>query len=73
VITRSTDPITLEIIQSSLQAISDEMFAALRKTAMSAIIYEVLDAGTAITGRRRESRLVGRRHPRPSSACSTRR
>ena len=43
------DPITLEIIQSSLQAISDEMFAALRKTAMSAIIYEVLDAGTGIT------------------------
>src|ERR1700760_1072102 len=25
------------------------MFAALRKTAMSAIIYEVLDAGTAVT------------------------
>jgi N-methylhydantoinase B len=45
----STDPITLEIIQSSLQAISDEMFAAFRKTAMSAIIYEVLDMGTAIT------------------------
>jgi len=43
------DPFTLEIIQGSLQAISDEMFAALRKTAMSAIIYEVLDAGTAIT------------------------
>jgi N-methylhydantoinase B len=43
------DPITLEIIQSSLQAISDEMFAAFRKTAMSAIIYEVLDMGTAIT------------------------
>ena len=43
------DPVTLEIIQSSLQAISDEMFAALRKTAMSAIIYEVLDAGTGIT------------------------
>jgi N-methylhydantoinase B len=32
-----------------LQAIADEMFAALRKTAMSAIIYEVLDAGTGIT------------------------
>jgi N-methylhydantoinase B len=46
--TRS-DPITLEIIQSSLQAIGDEMFAALRKTAMSAIIYEVLDMGTGIT------------------------
>ncbi|HVW71207.1 MAG TPA: hydantoinase B/oxoprolinase family protein [Steroidobacteraceae bacterium] len=43
------DPITLEIIQDSLQAIADEMFAALRKTAMSAIIYEVLDAGTGIT------------------------
>ena len=41
--------VTLEIIQSSLQAISDEMFAALRKTAMSAIIYEVLDMGTGIT------------------------
>jgi len=45
----TADPITLEIIQSSLQAISDEMFAAFRKTAMSAIIYEVLDMGTAIT------------------------
>jgi N-methylhydantoinase B len=45
----SGDPITLEIIQSSLEAISDEMFAAFRKTAMSAIIYEVLDMGTAIT------------------------
>ena len=44
-----TEPITLEIIQSSLQATSDEMFAAFRKTAMSAIIYEVLDMGTAIT------------------------
>ncbi len=47
--TPATDPFTLEIIQGSLQAISDEMFAALRKTAMSAIIYEVLDAGTAVT------------------------
>ncbi len=43
------DPITVEIIQSSLQAISDEMFAAMRKTAMSAIIYEVLDMGTGLT------------------------
>jgi N-methylhydantoinase B len=47
----AVDPITLEIIQGSLQAIGDEMFAALRKTAMSAIIYEVLDAGTAVTDR----------------------
>lgn len=45
----NADPITLEIIQGSLQAISDEMFAAFRKTAMSAIIYEVLDMGTGIT------------------------
>jgi N-methylhydantoinase B len=43
------DPITFEIIQNSLQAISDEMFAVMRKTAMSAIIYEVLDMGTSIT------------------------
>jgi N-methylhydantoinase B len=43
------DAITLEIIQSSLQAISDEMFSSMRKTAMSAIIYEVLDMGTCIT------------------------
>ena len=45
------DPITLEIIQSSLQAAADEMFGALRRTAMSAIIYEVLDMGTGITDR----------------------
>jgi len=43
------DPITLEIIQNSLQAAADEMFAAMRRTAMSAIIYEVLDMGTGIT------------------------
>lgn len=45
----SHDPITLEIIQNSLQATADEMFAAMRKTAMSSIIYEVLDLGTGIT------------------------
>ena len=43
------DPITVEIIQNSLSAIAEEMFAAIRKTAMSAIIYEVLDMGTGIT------------------------
>ncbi len=42
------DPITLEIIQNSLQATADEMFASMRKTAMSSIIYEVLDMGTGI-------------------------
>jgi len=39
--------ITLEIIQSSLQAISNEMFSSMRKTAMSSIIYEVLDMAPA--------------------------
>lgn len=48
------DPITLEIIQSSLQAAADEMFVALRKTAMSSIIYEVLDMGTAVLDERGE-------------------
>jgi len=43
------DPITLEIIQNSLQAAADEMFAVMKKTAMSSIIYEVLDMGTGIT------------------------
>jgi N-methylhydantoinase B len=47
--TTAADPITLEIIQSSLQSISDEMFTSMRKTAMSSIIYEVLDMGTCIT------------------------
>ncbi len=42
------DPITLEIIQNSLQATADEMFASMKKTAMSSIIYEVLDMGTGI-------------------------
>lgn len=45
----SNDPITLEIIQNSLQAAADEMFAVMKKTAMSSIIYEVLDMGTGIT------------------------
>jgi len=48
------DPITLEIIQNSLQAAADEMFGAMRRTAMSAIIYEVLDMGTGITDRHGE-------------------
>lgn len=46
--THSQDPITLEIIQNSFQAAADEMFIAMKKTAMSSIIYEVLDMGTAV-------------------------
>ena len=47
--TTTYDPITIKIIQSSLKAITDEMFATMRKTAMSSIIYEVLDFGVALT------------------------
>ncbi len=45
---RNTDPFTIEIIQNSLHAVCDEMFAAMRKTAMSSIIYEVLDFGVGV-------------------------
>ena len=45
----SADPFALDVIQHALAAAADEMFAVLRKTAMSPIIYEVLDVGTGIT------------------------
>lgn len=48
------DPITAAVIQAGLVAAADEMFAVLRKTAMSPIIYEVLDVGTGITDRHGE-------------------
>lgn len=43
-----TDPFTDAVIQAALDAAADEMFAVLRKTAMSPIIYEVLDVGTGV-------------------------
>lgn len=43
------DRITQSVIQAGLIAAADEMFAVLKKTAMSPIIYEVLDVGTGIT------------------------
>ncbi len=46
--TTDSDPVTLEIIQNSLQSAADEMFAAMKKTSMSSIIYEVLDMGTGV-------------------------
>jgi N-methylhydantoinase B len=46
---RPADPFTLDVIQQGLAAAADEMFAILKKTAMSPIIYEVLDVGTGIT------------------------
>lgn len=48
---RAEDAITTSVIQASLVAAADEMFAVLKKTAMSPIIYEVLDVGTGITDR----------------------
>jgi N-methylhydantoinase B len=45
----SADPITTTVIQASLAAAADEMFAVLKNTAMSPIIYEVLDVGTGVT------------------------
>lgn len=47
--THANDRFTSDVIQASLIAAADEMFAILRKTAMSPIIYEVLDVGTGIT------------------------
>lgn len=43
------DPVTIEVVQQSLTAATDEMFAVTRKTAMSSVIYEVLDFGVAVT------------------------
>ena len=57
--TMTNDPITLEIIQNSLQSAADEMFAAMKKTAMSSIIYEVLDMGTGITDAKGEIACSG--------------
>lgn len=42
------DPFTISVIQSGLDAAALEMFDTLRKTAMSPIIYEVLDVGTGV-------------------------
>ncbi len=43
------DPFTISVIQAGLDNAAEEMFAVLRKTAMSPIIYEVLDVGTGVT------------------------
>ncbi|PYE82431.1 hydantoinase B/oxoprolinase family protein [Pseudoroseicyclus aestuarii] len=45
----TSDPFTISVIQAGLSAAADEMFAVLKKTAMSPIIYEVLDVGTGVT------------------------
>jgi hypothetical protein len=45
----AADRFTLDVIQEALAATADEMFAVLKKTAMSPIIYEALDVGTGVT------------------------
>ena len=40
---------TLAVIQASIAAAAEEMFVALKQTAMSTIICEVLDMGTGMT------------------------
>ena len=47
--TAAPDPFTLDVIQQALSAIAEEMFVVFKRTAMSPIIYEVLDVGTGIT------------------------
>ena len=44
-----SDSFTRDVIAASVDAAATEMFEILRKTAMSPIIYEVLDVGTGIT------------------------
>ena len=46
------DAFDLEVIKSSIVAISDEMFASLRRTSKSPIIYEVLDFACGLTDAR---------------------
>lgn len=53
------DPFTVEIIQLSLTAITDEMFAAMARAAMSSVIYEVLDFGVAVTNPQGELASAG--------------
>ena len=43
------DIFTWSVIQAGLNAAAEEMFAVLKKTAMSPIIYEVLDVGSGVT------------------------
>ena len=45
----ASDFFTYQIINAAIDAAAQEMFDILRRTAMSPIIYEVLDVGTGIT------------------------
>lgn len=45
---RNIDPFTLDIIKDSLQAIGEEMFINIAKSAKSPVIYEVLDFASGL-------------------------
>jgi N-methylhydantoinase B len=53
------DHFTGEIIKNGVQALTDEMFAVMRRTAKSPIIYEVLDFGVGITDAQGELVAMG--------------
>jgi N-methylhydantoinase B len=50
------DAFTTAVVMAGIEAAAEEMFEVLRRTAMSPIIYEVLDVGTGVTDA--EGRLV---------------
>ena len=51
---RAVDPVTREVVASSLVSAAEEMSRALRRSAYSAIIYDMLDYSCAIFGARGE-------------------
>lgn len=64
------DPFTRDVIAASLDAAATEMFDVLRKTAMSPIIYEVLDVGTGVTDADGELVSSGELVGKPIHTCS---
>jgi N-methylhydantoinase B len=50
----TTDAFTREVIHRALGAVGEEIFAALKRTSMSPIIYETLDCAVGITDARGE-------------------
>ena len=66
---KKLDPITSEIIQNTLVSVCDEMFIAMRKTAMSPIIYEVLDFAVAVTNPKGELASAGAGIPAFINMC----
>ena len=54
------DPITREVVANSLMSAAEEMSRALRRSAYSAIIYDMLDYSCAIFGPRRRADQPGR-------------